>query len=70
MKGDRYFQAMVKQRRARSRIYCIKNAEGFLIEDPEGIEKIFVDHFKSTYESTNTYNVESVMEQLHNLAIP
>ena len=61
---------MVKQRRASSRIYCIKNAEGFLIEDTEGIEKIFVDHFKSTYKSTNTYNVESVMEQLHNLAIP
>ncbi|KAL4606260.1 hypothetical protein ACB092_09G089300 [Castanea dentata] len=58
LKGDkniRYFQVVVKQRRARSRIHCIKNTEGVLIEDPEGIERIFVDHFKSTYEFANTY---------------
>lgn len=41
-----------------------------LIEDPKGIERILVDHFKSTYESANTYTVENIMEQLHNLAIP
>ena len=72
LKGDRntrYFQAVVKQRRARSRIHCIKNAKVVLIEDPKGIERIFVDHFKSTYESANTYTVENIMEQLHNLAI-
>ncbi|KAL4606974.1 hypothetical protein ACB092_09G141900 [Castanea dentata] len=59
LKGDRntrYFQAMVKQRRSRSRIHCINNSEEVPFEDLEGIERIFMDHFKSTYESANTYN--------------
>ena len=70
LKGDRntrYFQAVVKQRRARSRIHCIKNAKVVLIEDPKCIERIFVDQFQ--YESANTNTVENIMEQLHNLAI-
>lgn len=73
LKGDRntrFFQTVVKQRRAKSRIHCIKNAKGVLIEDPEGVEKIFVGHFNSAYEASNTSTVANIMEQLHTLPIP
>ena len=47
--GDRnskYFQTLVKQRRAQNRILQLRKADGNLTEDLSEIESMFLDHFK------------------------
>ncbi|KAF3968805.1 hypothetical protein CMV_007346 [Castanea mollissima] len=73
LKGDRntrFFQTIVKQRRARSRIHCINKDDGTPTKDPVEIERVFVDRFKAAYDNSTTNSVESIMEQLNTLPIP
>ena len=63
-RNTRYFQTVVKQRRAWSRILHIKDGEGNLIDDPMDIEDILVNHFKSSYEDQSPSSVESIPQEL------
>ena len=73
LNGDgntRYFQTVVKQRRARSKILHIKDEEGLLIEDLLEIENRLVNHFKSSYEDLALLSVDSILSELQSLNIP
>ena len=53
IQGDRntkFFQTMVKQRRARTCIIQLKNFEGILTKNPEEIESILLNHFKHHFQ--------------------
>ena len=69
-KNTRYFQTMVKQRRARSRILHLKTNDGEVIEDQGGIEQLLLQHFKQSNERTTTTNVNYILEEIKTLPIP
>nr|POF21822.1 hypothetical protein CFP56_65056 [Quercus suber] len=71
--GDRnmrYFQIVVKQRRARSRILQLKTDDGEVIEDQGGIEQLLLQHFKQSYGRTTTNDVDHILEEIKTLPIP
>ena len=63
-KNTRYFQTIVRQRRARSRILHIKDEEGLLLEDPMEIENRLANHFKSSYDDIALLSVDSILSEL------
>ena len=70
--GDRnikYFQTMVKQRRARNRILHIKDDQGKFTDKPDEIETILSCHFRENYVSRNNISVEDLVQEL-DLPIP
>ena len=69
-KNTRYFQTMVKQRRATSRILHLKTNDGEVIEDQGGIEQLLLQHFKQSNERTTTTNVNYILEEIKTLPIP
>ena len=60
-RNTRYFQTMVKQRRARSKILHIKDGEMNLIDNPNEIDDVLENHFKSSYEDPNPPSVNSIL---------
>ena len=55
LQGDRnikFFQTVVRQRRARNRIIQIKNDLGCFTENPNEIEAIFTNHFRSCFQNS------------------
>ena len=69
-KNTRYFQTIVRQRRARSRILHIKDEEGLLLEDPMEIENRLANHFKSSYEDIALLSADSILSELQTIDIP
>ena len=69
-RNTRYFQTLVRQRRARSKILHIKDEEGLLLEDPLENENRLVTHFKSPYEDTALLSVDSILSELQSFDIP
>ena len=72
LQGDRntnYFQILVKQRRARSRILHIKDDQGKFTDKPDEIETILSCHFRENYVSRNNISVEDLVQEL-DLPIP
>lgn len=63
-RNRRYFQTVVKQRRAKSRILHIKDGEGNLTDKTDEIENILVNHFKFSYEDPNSNSVDSILHEL------
>lgn len=53
-RNTRYFQTVVKQRRAQSKILHLKTADGNTIEELEEIESTLVEHFKNQHAKTDT----------------
>lgn len=53
-RNTRYFQTVVKQRRAQSKILQLKTADGNTIEELEEIESTLVEHFKNQHAETDT----------------
>lgn len=73
IKGDkntRYFQTVVKQRRARSRILHFTTKEGNATEDWEEMESTLGQHFRSQYIETDSKPIPTLMEKLAGLPIP
>ena len=71
--GDRnskYFQTLVKQRRARNRILQLRKADGNLTEDLSEIESMFLDNFKDQFKENDTKSLPQLMEELASLPIP
>lgn len=66
-KNTKYFQTVVKQRRARSRILHTKMSDGTNTEDLVEIENIF---FKSYYQDSTTVGFDSILASLSTLPIP
>nr|POE48221.1 putative glycosyltransferase [Quercus suber] len=69
-RSTRYFQTVVRQRRARSRISHIKDEEGLLLEDPMEIENRLANHFMSSYEDIALLSVDSILSELQTIDIP
>ena len=69
-RNTRYFQTVVRQRRARSRILHIKDEEGLLLEDPMEIENRLANHFKSSYEDITLLSGDSILSELQTIDIP
>lgn len=71
--GDRnikYFQIMIRQRRARYQILHIKYEEGILIDEPNEIENTLVNHFMESYEDSGIHSVDSILNILQTINIP
>ena len=65
--GDRntkYFQTIVKQRRAKNRILQLKDGDGNITDNLDEIEKILHSHFESNYEDCNIGSVDNIIEEL------
>ena len=73
LKGDRntkYFQTLVKQRRARSKILHLKLENGEFTEDLEVIENTLVTHFKEQFTDIESRSLQEISEELQSLPIP
>ena len=73
IQGDRntkYFQTLVRQRRARTRITMLKKSDGQQVDDLNEIEALLVDHFKSQYNESDSKDVHSILGEFEGLAIP
>lgn len=73
VKGDRntkYFQTIVKQRRARNRILHLKCENGNLTDNIDEIGRILVDHFRHRFTETNPSTTQSILKELRSLPIP
>ena len=73
LQGDRntkYFQTVVRQRRAKNRILQIKDSTGNTIEDQMEIETILVEHFRNCFENKSQANFHSVVQELQALPVP
>lgn len=73
MLGDRntrYFQTIVRQRRARNRILQIKTSEGSVSEDPMVIENTLYNHFSLNFTGFMDRDHLSILEELYFLPIP
>lgn len=71
--GDRntkYFQTIVKQRRAKNRILQLKDGDGNFTDNLNEIENILLPHFKSNYEDCSFRSVDNILEELQPLNIP
>ncbi|KAF3971566.1 hypothetical protein CMV_004851 [Castanea mollissima] len=63
-RNKRFFQTIVKQRRAKSSILQLKDRNENLTDKPEEIEGILVEHFKSSYEDQNALSVDDILQEL------
>lgn len=73
IQGDRnarYFQTVIKQRRARNRIIHLKGVDGSCMEDLVEVEHHLVENFKKQYHESDARNVQSLMKDLESLSIP
>ena len=73
IQGDRntkYFQTLVKQRRARSKILDLKTDEGIITEDYEVIESTLVNHFKNQFSEIGISSFHSQAKEQETLPIP
>ena len=73
LKGDRntkYFQTLVKQRRARSKILHLKLENGEFTEDSEVIENTLVTHFKEQFTDLESRSLHEISKELQSLPIP
>ena len=52
-RNSKYFHALVKQRRARNRITQLKDENGNVVEDEEGLVAIATSYFRQIFESSN-----------------
>ena len=71
--GDRntkYFQTIVKQKRAKDRILQLKDGDGNITDNLNEIENILHSHFESNYEDISFRSVDDILEELQNLNIP
>ena len=69
-KNTKFFQSLVKQRRARNRILQIRIADGSMLEELGDIEYYILEHFKNQYSETSTKLVQDLMKELESLEIP
>ena len=73
LQGDRntkFFQTVVRQKRARNRIMQIKNDLGCFTENPNEIEAIFTNHFRSYFQNSIQSSFDSIVQELQSLPIP
>lgn len=71
--GDRnmrYFQTIVKQRKARNRILQLKTENGNVSDNLSDIENTLVTHFRQSFEGSIPGDLESILEELNPLPIP
>ena len=73
IQGDRnikYFQTVVKQRRAKNRIVNLRQDNGALTKNLEEIERILVSHFKNRFTEIDPKSVQWILGELESLPIP
>ena len=73
LKDDRntkFFQTIVKQRRARSKIIHLKIEDGTFTEDFEVIENTLVNHFQTQFTEIESRSLHDITKELQSLPIP
>ena len=73
LQGDRntkFFQIVVKQRRAKNKILQIKDSDGNITDNLMDIESILVGHFKNCFSNNNQSNFLGIVHDLQSLPIP
>lgn len=69
-RNTKYFQIIVKHRRAKNRILQIKTFDGGVSENPLIIEDTLFNHFKQSFEVTVNKDLNSILEELSSLPLP
>ena len=69
-RNTKYFQTIVKQRRAKNRILQLKDGDGNFTDNLNEIENILLSHFKSNYEDCSSRSVNNILKELQPLNIP
>ena len=69
-RNTKYFQTIVKQRRAKNRILQLTDGDGNITDNLNEIENILHSHFESNYEDRSFRSVDNILEELQNLNIP
>ena len=65
--GDRntnFFHALTKQRRARNKITQLRDENGNVIEDEEGLVAIATSYFRQIFESSDPEDIEEALAQV------
>ena len=73
LKDDRntkFFQTIVKQRRARSKIIHLKIEDGTFTEDFGVIENTLVNHFQTQFTEMESRSLHDITKELQSLPIP
>ena len=52
-RNNKFFHALTKQRRARNKIIQLRDANGNVVEDEEGLVAIDTSYFRRIFESSN-----------------
>lgn len=69
-RNTKFFQTVVKQRRARSRILHLKMDDGEKTEDNKVIENTSVEHFRNHFTEVDTKPFYILLKELESLPIP
>lgn len=69
-RNTRFYQTVVRQRRARNRILQFQKPDGCLTEDQGEIKDILVRHFKQSDEVSIHTEVDQILEEIRTLPIP
>ena len=69
-RNTRFYQTVVKQRRANNRIVHLKSANGDSLENLEEIEHLSVEHLQGQYHESENRDVQSILQELETLPIP
>lgn len=73
LQGDRntkYFQTLVKQRRARCKILHLKIEDGTFTKDFKVIKNTLVTHFQKQFTEIESRSLQDISEELQSLSIP
>ena len=65
--GDRntkFFHALTKQRRAQNKITKLRDANGNVVEDEEGLVAIATSYFRQIFELSNPEDIEEALAQV------
>lgn len=68
-RNTKFFQTVVKQRRAKNRILQIKDSARNITYNLMDIESILVGHFKNCFGNNNQSNFLSIVQDLQSLPI-
>ena len=69
-KNTKYFQTIVKQRKAKNRILQLKDGDGNIIDNLNEIANILHSHFESNYEDCSSRSVDNILKEPQTLNIP
>ncbi|XP_048637537.1 uncharacterized protein LOC125609952 [Brassica napus] len=63
-KNTKFFHALTKQRRARNKITQLRDVDGNIVEDEEGLVAIATSYFRQIFESSTPEDIEEALSEV------